>query len=429
MSSFIADQWSPANPEGTKKYDRDFLLQIQQSVKLNRPSLPDLDIVLKEPHMKNVSGSTPTVGAPADFTGYVRQNSNSYNTGGRSQRSGQHRQGGYDNRRVIDFKIQENVTLHKSEDAWQKHRTSDKDESTKLFNGLRGVLNKLTPQHFDTLMEQVKELSIDSESKLAGCISLLFEQCIKQPIFSGLYAKMGKCFSLLTVPSNDDPTKTVTFRKLLLTKCQQEFEQDKENEKEIMCLSEMIESAGTEEEKKLLEVRKSEAMVAAKRRSLGNIRFIGELFKLTMLTENIMHECLSKLLKGYEDEDNIECLCKLLTTIGKDIDSPKSKFQSRVEAYFGEMRRLVDEKKTTTRIRFMMMDVIDLRKGGWMPKRNEGPKTIEQIHKEAEKEKMEVQKRIEDHRMPRRQSESSSVALCLFENACHSYYHCFLMSH
>lgn len=399
-----ADQWSPVNPEGSKKYDRDFLLQIQQSVKLNRPSLPDLDIVLREPHLKNVSGSTPTMGAPADFTGYVRQNSNSYNTGGRSQRSGQHRQGGYDNRRVIDFKIQENVTLHKSEDAWQKHKLNDKDESTKLFNSLRGILNKLTPQHFDTLMEQVKELAIDSESKLAGCISLLFEQCIKQPIFSGLYARMGKCFSLLTVPSSEDPTKTVTFRKLLLTKCQMEFEQDKENEKEIMCLSEMIESAGTEEEKKQLEVRKSEAMVAAKRRSLGNIRFIGELFKLTMLTENIMHECLSKLLKGYEDEDNIECLCKLLTTIGKDIDSPKSKFQSRVEAYFGEMRRLVDDKKTTTRIRFMMMDVIDLRKGGWMPKRNEGPKTIEQIHKEAEKEKMEVQKRIEDHRMPRRQS-------------------------
>lgn len=50
-------------------------------------------------------------------------------------------------------------------------------------------------------------------------------------------------------------------------------------------------------------------------------RFIGELFKLHVLTSNIMHDCIQKLI-GEKDEDSIECLCRLLTTIGKDLDKP-----------------------------------------------------------------------------------------------------------
>ena len=52
-----------------------------------------------------------------------------------------------------------------------------------------------------------------------------------------------------------------------------------------------------------------------RRRSLGNIRFIGELYRIRMLTGKIMHECIRKLLKE-TDEESMECLCRLVTTIG-----------------------------------------------------------------------------------------------------------------
>lgn len=58
--------------------------------------------------------------------------------------------------------------------------------------------------------------------------------------------------------------------------------------------------------------------------SLLFCRFIGELFKLKMLTEPIMHECVFKLLNN-KDEESLECLCKLLRTIGKELDSDKAK--------------------------------------------------------------------------------------------------------
>jgi len=48
-------------------------------------------------------------------------------------------------------------------------------------------------------------------------------------------------------------------------------------------------------------------------------RFIGELYKQQMLTTKIMHRCIRHLL-DQNDEDSLECLCKLLTTIGKDLE-------------------------------------------------------------------------------------------------------------
>jgi len=46
-----------------------------------------------------------------------------------------------------------------------------------------------------------------------------------------------------------------------------------------------------------------------------------------MLTETIMHDCLFKLLRSC-DEDNLECLCQLLMTIGQDLDNKQSKVEA-----------------------------------------------------------------------------------------------------
>ena len=43
-----------------------------------------------------------------------------------------------------------------------------------------------------------------------------------------------------------------------------------------------------------------------------------------MLVHKIMHDCVVSLLKG-SDEESLECLCRLLTTIGKELDTEKAK--------------------------------------------------------------------------------------------------------
>ena len=43
------------------------------------------------------------------------------------------------------------------------------------------------------------------------------------------------------------------------------------------------------------------------------------------------------------------------------------------------MRRFVEEKKTSARVRFLMQDVIELKQNGWRKRREDaGPKTIDQ---------------------------------------------------
>jgi hypothetical protein len=56
---------------------------------------------------------------------------------------------------------------------------------------------------------------------------------------------------------------------------------------------------------------------------LGNVKFIGELFAEKMLNEKIVQECIKRLLTS-PDEDTIECLCKLMVTVGKLLDRPPS---------------------------------------------------------------------------------------------------------
>ena len=46
-----------------------------------------------------------------------------------------------------------------------------------------------------------------------------------------------------------------------------------------------------------------------------------------------MHACLCKLLKD-RDEESLECLCQLLTTIGKDIDHEKAKVIAKSPFFF-----------------------------------------------------------------------------------------------
>ena len=83
-----------------------------------------------------------------------------------------------------------------------------------------------------------------------------------------------------------------------------------------------------QDDKRALKVEMEVAVTKMRRRSLGNIRFIGELFKLQMLSEAIMHECITRLLKSTSDEESLECFATLITTTGKDLDKEAARVRS-----------------------------------------------------------------------------------------------------
>uniref|UniRef100_A0A8C5N9J9 Eukaryotic translation initiation factor 4 gamma 1-like n=1 Tax=Gouania willdenowi TaxID=441366 RepID=A0A8C5N9J9_GOUWI len=427
---YKGDQWKPINKEEKKQYDRDFLLGFQFiSASMNKPQgLPAIsDVVLdkanKTPLRTLDPSRIPGMNSGPDFTpsfanlgrpgmgGGSRGPPPGMGMGAAGPRRSQQMQRKEPRKIITSMSLNDDVKLNKAEKAWKssakksarssqpeelEESESEQAKTLELFKQVRSILNKLTPQKFQKLMKQVTELTIDTEERLKGVIDITFEKAISEPDFSVAYANMCRGLIGLKVQTKDKPGSEADFRKLLLNRCQKEFEKDKDDDEIFEKKQKELDAASGEEEKQRLREELEEAKDKARRRSLGNIKFIGELFKLKMLTEVIMHDCIVKLLKNH-DKESLECLCRLLSTIGKDLDFEKAK--PRMDQYFHQMGKIVKEKKTSSRIRFMLQDVLDLRGNNWVPRRgDQGPKTIDQIHKEAEmeehREQMKVQQAI-----------------------------------
>ncbi|GBM60301.1 Eukaryotic translation initiation factor 4 gamma 3 [Araneus ventricosus] len=407
MYSYKEDQWSPLNPEGKKQYDREFLLQLEsQPMSLCKPNnFPNLDVIKDKAHIQKLTevnrAPLPVVNNPMRtydpfMPGCAWAGPLPRMTHAVVNRCGQGR-GGEKPRKVLSFSSSEdqNIKLHESPNPWRPlHKCETPlDEKDKLKRGVQGVLNKLTPQKFETLLSQLKGLIIDTEEKLALVIDLIFEKAVNEPKFSVPYANLCKHLALIKVPVSGTSGTQVNFRKLLLTKCQKEFEQDRSDELKNEEKMKILEAADPDKRKDLqFEYEEEEKKFRC--RQLGNIRFVGELFKLGMIIEPIMHECIKKLL-SQGDEESLECLSVLLKTIGKELDYAKATKYSRgnqMDMHFGQIKLIVDKRLTNSRVRFMLQDVIDLKKNNWVPRRGENnPKTIDQIHKEAEREAREQQ--------------------------------------
>ncbi|CAH3173902.1 unnamed protein product, partial [Porites evermanni] len=392
-----SESWSPeldgetethrAHKEEIKlTYERDFLLQFQTNplCQIKPEGRPDLEVVLGQALTPSKSGFS--------------QN--------RIQKSD-----GGENMFLPSFMHQQ-FRLKRTENRWRRQgeiaKTGSEEEqkTEELLRKVRSILNKLTPQKFQTLTQQIIDLDIDTPERLEDATDLIFEKAIDEAAFSVAYANMCRCLvPKKVVVEKEGVKKDISFRKILLNRCQKEFEKEKSVEKRIHEKLEHLSKEGLTEEE--LEAKKKELLNEehqAKRRTLGNIRFIGELFKLKMLTESVMHDCVVKLLKS-NDEESFECLCKLLFTIGKDLDHAKAK--PRVDQYFTQINKIIQARITSSRVRFMMQDVVDLRDNGWVPRREDNnSKTIDQIHKEAADEAKKAQLRIQmdkqqDKKMPR----------------------------
>ncbi|MED6149668.1 Eukaryotic translation initiation factor 4 gamma 1 [Stylosanthes scabra] len=206
--------------------------------------------------------------------------------------------------------------MHKADKKYEVGKVTDAEEAKQ--RQLKAILNKLTPQNFEKLFEQVKTVNIDNAVTLTGVISQIFEKALMEPTFCEMYANF--CSHLAAeLPDFSEDNEKITFKRLLLNKCQEEFERGEREQEEA--------NKADEGEVKQSAEEREEKRTKARRRMLGNIRLIGELYKKRMLTERIMHECIRKLLGQHQDpdEEDIEALCKLMSTIGEMIDHPKAK--------------------------------------------------------------------------------------------------------
>nr|XP_054762055.1 eukaryotic translation initiation factor 4 gamma 2-like [Lytechinus pictus] len=174
---------------------------------------------------------------------------------------------------------------------WVPPSTSRRDESGShdkqdiVFRRVRGILNKLTPEKFDKLCLELLNVGIHSKVILKGIILLVFEKALEEPKYSSMYSQLCKRLDEDAPDFEPSGSNVKTFRRLLITKCQDEFE----NRSRAF--------AAFDTQNGPLSAEEQDQRVLAKLKMLGNIQFVGELGKLGMLHESILHRCIKQLLE------------------------------------------------------------------------------------------------------------------------------------
>ncbi|XP_046673047.1 eukaryotic translation initiation factor 4 gamma 2 isoform X1 [Homalodisca vitripennis] len=270
-------------------------------------------------------------------------------------------------------------SLQSTKRRWVPPSTVRRDAQTpenrhdQVFRKVRGILNKLTPEKFQKLSDDLLQTELNSSVILKGVIFLIFEKALDEPKYSSMYAQLCKRLTE-EAPNFDPPSSPCTFRVLLLNKCKTEFENRSH-------------ASEAYPDDAILSPEDEERKQNAKRKMLGNIKFIGELGKLEILAEGILHRCIQQLLgtthRNKPMAEDLECLCQIMRTCGRNLDTDMG--AKLMEQYFKRMEKLAKNNELPSRIRFMLQDTIELRRDKWVPRKatsTEGPMPINQLCEE-----------------------------------------------
>ncbi|GFH10238.1 MI domain-containing protein, partial [Haematococcus lacustris] len=244
---------------------------------------------------------------------------------------------------------------------------------------IKGILNKLTPEKFERLLAQLLEVILTADI-LQQTIALVFENAVEQPTYCAMYADLCLRLSkeLPTFPPPQGSNRSIGFRQILLNTCQDEFEGTEAARQALTSITEPHTREVAERN--------------VKKRTLGNMRLLSELYKQDMVKDWIMTQCMETLLtapKGrLPTEDNVEAACEMITTAGARLaKSEKAETRSKLDSVLKQLEKLGSERSVPSRIRFIIRDILDQRKANWVARREVfTAKKLDEIRGQAEAE-------------------------------------------
>ncbi|KAM7539690.1 hypothetical protein Aperf_G00000025614 [Anoplocephala perfoliata] len=229
--------------------------------------------------------------------------------------------------------------------------------------------------------KSILAIHVDSPNILDIFVQLIFQKAANEPNFTYLYSQL--CVILCERSHNfESENNCSTFKLLLLKRCENEFF----NRHSIDFTNPV-----------------------ARQRSIGAVRFIAYLGVDKAVPDRILHDCVKTLLlcksttksplpptqiplsstqdtSPYPKENeqialDMECLCEFMKIAGSYLDTPKA--HNLMDQYFGRMSQILERASPdrlcewrsgnpkakfvplSTRIRYLITDVMDLRKNKW----------------------------------------------------------------
>jgi hypothetical protein len=183
-----------------------------------------------------------------------------------------------------------------------------------IFNMFTATLNKLTPDLFDRLSNFILNLGWVNEKILSNIVEILFEKALTDCQYGSMYARLCQMLSTQTLRVEDcwlpadRQQRNSVFCRLLADKITRELDTGK---------NWAVEEISSREQANLSAMRSTLAERAVfleaadkrnkiKKRALGCVRFVGEIYKFGLLEESIVHQCIANMLRNVNNYSVIQ---------------------------------------------------------------------------------------------------------------------------
>eukprot|EP00397_Hematodinium_sp_SG-2012_P031631 GEMP01033608.1.p1 GENE.GEMP01033608.1~~GEMP01033608.1.p1 ORF type:complete len:196 (+),score=27.67 GEMP01033608.1:666-1253(+) len=193
------------------------------------------------------------------------------------------------------------------------------------------------------------DIGLTTEFRINALCSEIFEKATTQHGFIDLYARLCMHLDKTKVRA----TEGSTFRSVLLASCQAHF---------VKCL---LPPEGMLDNK-IEDADAFERELKYKNAMLGNIKFVGTLLCQKLVASKVLIGMAYELLET-RTAVSIESLCVLLTRCGASFDNDGWMYHTSLQFLFDALKDVAKKDKTIgNRIKFLIQDVLDLRRRKWV---------------------------------------------------------------
>jgi len=209
------------------------------------------------------------------------------------------------------------------------------------------ILNRLVETNFNQVTQDLLDIEYDFPL-VRELINHIFDKVVLELIFANVYCRM--CVDLnqkLNMPANEDGIKKI-FMFLLIEKCQEEFMKGRINADD-----------------------RSDDAVKNKKRFLGNVVFIAELYKHGMLPSKVIEYggflyFLNRMKK--QDFTFVEPLHTLVKTAGAELEErvqDNDTLKNLLDNCYADLHTIMDDPAIEKRDLFFIQDIFEAREK-WM---------------------------------------------------------------